>query len=54
VDLVISEQASALTDAVTERSETGKLNNLCSFWICSEVQCQGSMMLKCNKYVCIL
>jgi hypothetical protein len=29
-DSVISEQGSALAYAVTERSETGKSNNLCS------------------------
>jgi hypothetical protein len=29
-DSVVSEQGSALAYAVTERSETGKSNNLCS------------------------
>jgi hypothetical protein len=32
VDSVISEQGSTLAYAVTERSETGKSNNLCSSW----------------------
>jgi hypothetical protein len=32
VDSVVSEQGSVLAYAVTEGSETGKLNDLCSSW----------------------
>jgi hypothetical protein len=34
----MSEQGSALAYAVTERSETGKSNNLCSSWFLSKSQ----------------
>jgi hypothetical protein len=37
-DSMISEQGSALAYAVTEWSETGKLNDLCSSWVLGSVR----------------
>jgi hypothetical protein len=45
-DSVISEQGSALAYAVTEWSETGKSNDLCSSWFWG---CSGSEVLECKS-----
>jgi hypothetical protein len=46
---VISEQGSVLAYAVTERSETGKSNDLCSsilFWGSGDLQCSRVNMIQ--------